>query len=219
MRAEVILTVTASNGAAIVVDLYENESISYSSNFNSVSEFTTRGAFSREFRIPATKNNVDFFGQQYNANLLNDDTTQINVLRKIDATLSVNTLPIAEGHIQFKQAVTHQDKVHEFVIAFFGETVDLARSIGDKLLKELDYTDLEHDNTFENVNAINDSSLFDGAACYTLTDRGQNWSEDTAIGSRRIFSSVNPIYTGELTLALQAKWLLNKIITEAGFTS
>ena len=27
MRAEVILTVTASNGAAVVVDLYENESI------------------------------------------------------------------------------------------------------------------------------------------------------------------------------------------------
>jgi len=217
MRPTVILTV-ASNGAAVVVDLYENESISYSSNFNSISEFTTRGAFSREFRIPATKANVDFFGQQYNANLLNDDTTQINVLRKIEATLSVDTLPIAEGHIQFKQAITQQGKMHEFVIAFFGETVDLARSIGDKLLKELDYSDLDHDNSFENVNAINDSTLFDGAACYTLTDRGQNWSEDTAIGSRRIFSSVNPIYTGELTLALQAKWLLNKIITEAGFT-
>jgi hypothetical protein len=218
MKPSVILTVKASNGAAVVVDLYENESISYSSNFNSISEFTTRGAFSREFRIPATKANVDFFGQQYNVNLLNDDTTQINVLRKIEATLSVDTLPIAEGHIQFKQAITQQGKMHEFVIAFFGETVDLARSIGDKLLKELDYSDLEHDNSFENVNAINDGSLFDGAACYTLTDRGQNWSEDTTIGSRRIFSSVNPIYTGELTLALQAKWLLNKIITEAGFT-
>jgi hypothetical protein len=218
MKPSVILTVKASNGAAVVVDLYENESISYSSNFNSVSEFTTRGAFSREFRIPATKANVDFFGQQYNANLLNDDTTQINVLRKIEATLSVDTLPIAEGHMQFKQAITQQGKMHEFVIAFFGETVDLARSIGDKLLKELDYSDLEHDNSFENVNAINDGSLFDNAICYTLTDKGQNWSEDTAIGSRRIFSSVNPIYTGELTLSLQAKWLLNKIITEAGFT-
>jgi hypothetical protein len=218
MRPTVILTVKATNGAAVVVDLYENESISYSSNFNSVSEFTTRGAFSREFRIPATKANVDFFGQQYNANLLNDDTTQINVLRKIDATLSVDTLPIAEGHIQFKQAVTHQGQIHEFVIAFFGETVDLARSIGDKLLKELDYSDLEHDNSFENVNAINDGSLFNEAMCYTLTDKGQNWSEDSAINSRRVFSSVNPIYTGELTLALQAKWLLNKIITEAGFT-
>jgi len=218
MRAEVILTVTASNGAAIVVDLYENESISYSSNFNSVSEFTTRGAFSREFRIPATKNNVDFFGQQYSPSLLNNDTTQINVLRKIDATLSVNTLPIAEGHIQFKQAVTHQDKVHEFVIAFFGETVDLARSIGDKLLKELDYTDLAHDSEYSTINDINDGTLFGGAVCYTLTDRGQNWTEDSSIGSRRIFSSVNPIYTGELTLALQAKWLMDKIITEAGFT-
>lgn len=218
MRPTVILTVAASNGTKVVVDLYENESISYSSNFNSISEFTTRGAFSREFRIPATKTNVDFFGQQYNVNLLNDDTTQINVLRKIEATLSVDTLPIAEGHIQFKQAITQQGKMHEFVIAFFGETVDLARSIGDKLLKELDYSDLEHDNSYSNVNDINDGTLFGGAACYTLTDRGQNWSEDTSIGSRRIFSSVNPIYTGELTLALQAKWLLNKIITEAGFT-
>lgn len=218
MRPEVILTVTASNGAAVVVDLYENESISYSSNFNSISEFTTRGSFSREFRIPATQNNVDFFGQQYEPSLLNDDTTQINVLRKIDAMLTVNTLPIAEGHIQFKQSVTHQGKLHEFVIAFFGETVDLARSIGDKLLKELDYTDLAHDNSFENVNAINDGSLFGDALCYTLTDRGQNWSEDSAIGSRRIFSSVNPIYTGELTLAVQAKWLMDKIISEAGFT-
>jgi len=218
MRAEVLLTVTASNGAATLVDLYENESISYSSNFNSVSEFTTRGAFSREFRIPATDNNIAFFGQQYEPSLLNNDTTQINVLRKIDATLSVNTLPIAEGHIQFKQAVTHQGKIHEFVIAFFGETVDLARSIGDKLIKELDYTDLAHENSYENVNLINAGDIFDNAICYTLTDKGQNWSEDTTIGSRRIFSSVNPIYTGELTLAVQAKWLMDKIISEAGFT-
>jgi len=217
MRPTVILTVS-SNGAQVVVDLYENESISYSSNFNSISEFTTRGAFSREFRIPATKSNVDFFGQQYDVNLLNDDTTQINVLRKIEATLSVDTLPIAEGHIQFKQAITQQGKMHEFVIAFFGETVDLARSIGDKMLKELDYTDLAHENSYENVLAINDATLFGGAICYTLTDKGQNWSEDSTLGSRRVFSSVNPIYTGELTLALQAKWLLNKIITEAGFT-
>ena len=218
MRPSVILVVTADNGAQAVVDLYENESISYSSNFNSISEFTTRGAFSREFRIPATKANVDFFGQQYNVNLLNDDTTQINVLRKIDATISVDTLPIAEGHIQFKQAITQQGKMHEFVIAFFGETVDLARSIGDKLLKELDYTDLAHENTYDNVIAINDGDLLQNAVCYTLTDKGQNWSEDSTVTSRRVFSSVNPIYTGELTLALQAKWLLNKIITEAGFT-
>lgn len=218
MRPEVILTVKASNGAAIVVDLYENESISYSSNFNSVSEFTTRGAFTREFRIPATKNNVDFFGQQYSPSLLNNDTTQINVLRKIDATLSVNTLPIAEGHIQFKQSVTHQGQIHEFVIAFFGETVDLAKSIGDKLISELDYSEFDHENTYDNVVAINDGSLFDNNICYTLTDRGQNWSEDTTVTSRRVFSSVNPVYTSELTLAVNAKWLMDKIISEAGFT-
>jgi hypothetical protein len=218
MRPTVILTVKASNGAAVVVDLYENESISYSSNFNSVSEFTTRGAFSREFRIPATKANVDFFGQQYNANLLNDDTTQINVLRKIDATLSVDTLPIAEGHIQFKQSITQQGKMHEFLIVFFGETVDLARSIGDQMISELDYSEFDHENTYDNVVDINAGDLFDYNICYTLTDRGQNWSEDTTVTSRRVFSSVNPVFTSELTLAVRAKWLMDKIISEAGFT-
>jgi hypothetical protein len=218
MRPTVILTVKASNGAATLVDLYENESISYSSNFNSVSEFTIRGAFSREFRIPATDNNVNFFGQQYEPSLVNNDTTQINVLRKIDATLSVDTLPIAEGHIQFKQAVTHQGKIHEFVIAFFGETVDLARSIGDKMISELDYSEFDHENTYDNVVDINAGDLFDNNICYTLTDKGQNWSEDTTVTSRRVFSSVNPVFTSELTLAVRAKWLMDKIISEAGFT-
>lgn len=218
MRPSVILTLKASNGAAVVVDLYENESISYSSNFNSVSEFTTRGAFSREFRIPASKTNVEFFGQQYDVNLLNNDSTQINVLRKIDATLSVDTLPIAEGHIQFKQSITQQGKMHEFLIVFFGETVDLARSIGDKMISELDYSEFDHENTHANVVDINAGDLFDFNICYTLTDRGQNWSESTTIGSRRVFSSVNPVYTSELTLAVRAKWLMDKIISEAGFT-
>ena len=86
------------------------------------------------------------------------------------------------------------------------------------MLKELDYTDLAHENSFENVNLINEGTLFDKAICYTLTDKGQNWSEDSTVTSRRIFSSVNPIYTGELTLAVQAKWLMDKIISEAGFT-
>jgi hypothetical protein len=218
MRPSVILTLKASNGAAVVVDLYENESISYSSNFNSVSEFTQRGAFSREFRIPASKTNVEFFGQQYDVNLLNNDSTQINVLRKIDATLSVDTLPIAEGHIQFKQSITQQGKMHEFLIVFFGETVDLARSIGDKMISELDYTEFDHENTHANIVDINAGDLYDYNICYTLTDRGQNWSESTTIGSRRVFSSVNPVYTSELTLAVRAKWLMDKIISEAGFT-
>jgi len=218
MRPTVILTLVANNGAKVVVDLYENESISYSSNFNSVSEFTTRGAFSREFRIPASKTNVEFFGQQYDVNLLNNDSTQINVLRKIDATLSVDTLPIAEGHIQFKQSITQQGKMHEFLIVFFGETVDLARSIGDKMISELDYSEFDHENTYDNVVDINAGDLFDYNICYTLTDRGQNWSEDTTVTSRRVFSSVNPVYTSELTLAVRAKWLMDKIISEAGFT-
>jgi hypothetical protein len=218
MRPTVILTLVADNGAKVVVDLYENESISYSSNFNSVSEFTQRGAFSREFRIPASKTNVEFFGQQYDVNLLNNDTTQINVLRKIDATLSVDTLPIAEGHIQFKQSITQQGKMHEFLIVFFGETVDLARSIGDKMISELDYSEFDHENTYDNVVDINAGDLFDYNICYTLTDRGQNWSEDTTVTSRRVFSSVNPVFTSELTLAVRAKWLMDKIISEAGFT-
>lgn len=218
MRPTVILTLRADNGAAVEVDLYENESISYSSNFNSVSEFTTRGPFSREFRIPATGNNISFFGPQFDANLLNNDGTQINTLRKIDATLTVDTLPIAEGYVQFKRSITQMGKMHEFEIAFFGEIVDVFKSIGDKLIRDLDYTDLDHTNDYATINDINSGGgVYGTNICYTLTDKGQSWSEESTANSRRIFSNVNPIYTSELTLAVNAYWLLNKIITEAGF--
>ena len=61
MRSEVILIVKDGTNDT-VLDLYENESISYSDAFTNITEFKARGSFSREFRIPATKTNVEFFG-------------------------------------------------------------------------------------------------------------------------------------------------------------
>lgn len=213
MRPTVILTVTYG-GQTAVLDLYENESISFSNAFTDITEFKARGGFSREFRIPATKTNVEFFGAQHKVGLF----STIDIKKKIDAVLTVDTLPIAEGHIQFKRSITQHGKLFEYEIAFFSEVVDAARSIGDKMISELDYSSLAHSSTWDNVVDANDGIILGGNVCYTLTDRGQNWTESNATGSRRIFSSVNPIYTNELTVAVKTKWLLDKIFSEAGFT-
>ena len=211
----VILYLTDSTGNTKAIDLYENESISYSNSFASITDFVPRGAFSREFRIPSTTTNAEFFGAQHQVGYISGG---IDLKRKITALLTVDTLPIAEGHVQFKRALTQNGKIAEYEIAFFGEIVDAARSIGDKMVSELDWSYFDHITTYDNIIDINDSVLFGGNLLYTLTDKGQNWTEAPSATGRRVLSTVNPIYANELTPAVRMDWIMDKIFSEAGFT-
>lgn len=213
--SNVILYLTDDNNISKAIDLYENESISYSNSFASISDFVPRGAFSREFRIPSTPTNATFFGAQHQVGYISGG---IDLKRKIKALLTVDTLPIAEGHVQFKRALTQQGKLFEYEIAFFGEIVDAARSIGDKMVSQLDWSYFDHVTTYDNIVDINDSVLFGGKLLYTLTDKGQNWTEAPSASGRRVLSTVNPIYSNELTPAVRMDWILDKIFEEAGFT-
>ena len=68
MMNQVILTLTDSNGNSAQIDLYENEKMYLNYKFTDLTDFSAVGSYSREFRIPASKTNVDFFGAIYNVN-------------------------------------------------------------------------------------------------------------------------------------------------------
>jgi len=99
MMNEVILTLTDSNGNAATIDLYENEKMHLNYKFTDLTDFSSVGNYSREFRIPASKTNVDFFGAIFNVNF----DGWFDFRKKVEATLTVNTIPIASGHIQVKK--------------------------------------------------------------------------------------------------------------------
>ena len=209
------LTVYNSANEPFILDLNEAEAIYLNKQFSSISDFTTRGGYSRDFRIPMTSRNSEFFSAIWNPN-----ETNFNFKTRVKATVTVDTIPIAEGHIQVKRVYSKGERWHEADIVFFSTVPNLISAIGSKKISELtNISDLNHEMIYANV--PEPSTTPANAVKYGLTDRGQKWSEleaDWAAGARPIVSTTNPLYVGDLTPFVRIKWLFDEVFSDAGFT-
>ncbi len=205
-------TFTLGNNEQFYVDLYENESISQNWSFNDISEFKAVGSYSREFRIPLTERNQQVFGAIANVNYLSADTTDTLFNTKIPAEILVNTLPIIRGHLRLMKVFKQLDRHVDLQVAFYAETPDLFRAIGEKKLSDIvALNDLNEVVNYANVTTENADRI------WTLCDRAQLWSNGVEADSRPIRNASNPVYPADLTPAVSWWFLLKNIIAEAGF--
>ena len=200
------------------VDLYENAPINLNYRFTDVSQVNkSKGSFSQTFRVPATKDNLDFFGGVINPDVRESSgliNATWNVKKKVRAELAYKTIPIMDGSIQLKRVVRQKKQYYDLELVFFGESVDIAQSIGQKKLSDLTLTTVDHDVTLVNIVASwfeSGSFPLNGDVKYGIMDKGSNWSGE-------IWTSSDPLLQAELTPYLRAYYILNKIFTEAGFT-
>jgi len=215
MINEVILTLTDFDGNAATIDLYENEKMHLNYKFTDLTDFSSVGNYSREFRIPASKTNVDFFGAIFNVNF----DGWFDFRKKVEATLTVNTIPIASGHVQVKKLYWQSGKLFEFEVVFFGEVPNLARLLNEKKLRDIESIvngDLDYDLLHANVETPpNDHTIL------TLCDK---WNlTATNVEGQPVYSSViggqptyKPLYVGHLTPAVSAYYLFDQILKDAG---
>lgn len=275
------------------VELYVEESISQNWRFTDISNFGTTGSFSREFRIPATENNLQLFGIVSEVNF-NDEQNYFHT--KLRAEIRLNTFPLVVGHVRLMRTYTQNAKHVDLEISFYAETPDLTRNLGEKKLKQISSLQLlKHPIAFDVVTntecviasggllgsvgigattaqipeqlSLNlflgntmrftngtdtatrvitgtngsgtsvdivswniglnedytggtweliDNGILD-VVRYALCDRGQNWDATGAANSRPIFDSNVPLYAGDMTPHVNAWWLFQNIISEAGF--
>ena len=215
MMNQVILTLTDYDGNSAQIDLYENEKMHLNYKFTDLTNFSAVGSYSQEFRIPASATNVDFFGAIFNVNF----NGWFDFRKKVEATLTVNTIPIASGHIQVKKLYWQKGKLFEFEVVFFGEVPNLARVLNEKKLRDiesivagdLDY-DLLHANVETPPNANTILTLCDKWNLTTYNTEGQPIysPSDTS------FDNYKPLYVGHLTPAVKAKYLFEQIMKDAG---
>jgi len=215
MMNEVILTLTDSNGNSAILDLYENEKMHLNYKFTDITDFASVGNYSQEFRVPASKTNTDFFGAIFNVNF----DGWFDFRKKVDAVLTVNTIPIASGHIQVKKLYWQSGKLFEFEVVFFGEVPNLARLLNEKKLKDIESIvagDLDYDLLHANVETPpNDHTIL------TLCDK---WNlTATNVEGQPVYSTViggqptyKPLYVGHLTPAVKAQYLFDQILADAG---
>lgn len=192
------------------LDLYENESISQNWKFQDLSNFTAQGAFSREFRLPFSETNKEALGALFDNNV--EQGAENYFFYKLPAEIRVDTLPIATGYLRVRKVYKQMGKLHEVEVAFYAETPDLVRTIGEKKLSDIAaLTDLNEVANYANVTVETADRI------WALCDRGQKWSNDNSAGSRPITDPSNPVYAGELTPSVSWWFLLRNIVTEAGF--
>jgi hypothetical protein len=201
-----------------LVDLYDNETISLQFNFSDIKDLKPRGSYSRTFRIPATQNNGQLFG------FVQENTYQFadfNPKRKLNAIITVDTIPILEGSCQFKASYTSNGEVSEYEIVFFGNVIDFFKNVGDADFKGYIAQQLQTDHNFivsyDNIQLINDGET---DIHLGLTDRGQNWVGNVNDANSRSINStdVNVVAkAGELTPFVSARYIFNKIMSLSGF--
>ena len=217
---DVILTVYDQQNNGFIVDLYGQDTISMNFNFNSITTLEAGDVYSQEFRIPATQNNCDLFGLQSDFNIVHRN----DIRRKFKAVLTVDTIPISEGFVQFKKSFIKNGKMSDFSIVFFGDSVDLGTNLKDLDFTVLDYTDAEHQMSYDNVWLVNDGGIVGGndysdhKLMWTLIDRGQqfitfpsNYAGTFVNADYTSVSNSNRIDVTDLTPCLKGTYLIDRI--------
>lgn len=212
---QVILTLTDNDGNSAILDLYENEKMHLNYKFTDITDFASVGNYSQEFRVPASKTNTDFFGAIFNVNF----DGWFDFRKKVEAVLTVNTIPIASGHIQVKKLYWQTGKLFEFEVVFFGEVPNLARLLNEKKLKDIESIvagDLDYDLLHANVETPpNEHTIL------TLCDK---WNLTASnVEGQPVYSTViagqptyKPLYVGHMTPAVKAQYLFDEIMNDAG---
>jgi hypothetical protein len=219
-----LILYTQDNEVPVLVDLYENENISLNWSFNDIKDLAPRGNYSRTFRIPFTQTNASIFG------FIQENTFQFsgfNPKRKINASITVDTIPIIEGYVQFKAAYTSNGEVSDLEIVFFGNTVNFFKTIGDADFKNYIASELQIDYpievTFDSIDIV---AAYDDIQ-FGITDRGNKWIGNSySTEGRSIY--LNPydspdalyqkaIKVHELTPFVRARYIFDKIFALSGF--
>lgn len=208
MNGEVQLIVGETN--ATYLDLFENESISQNWRYTDLNNFQSLGAFSREFRVPHTDNNQKALGALFDVNVNSGTSNYFHY--KLPAQICVDTLPIAIGYVRVRKVYQQKGGVNEIELAFYAETPDLFKTVGQKKLKDIsNLSNFDEAVIYANVTDISSERI------WTLIDRGQLWSEGGQAGTRRITDNAAPLYATDLTPALSWWYLLRMIVKDAGF--
>lgn len=183
------------------IDISENEAFPITWNIADIRNPDKRNAsYTKTLRIPGTANNNRLFGWLFDVNVT---ANRFNPNKKVNCVVLNDTIPILEGNIQLLSidVKDRSDVVYE--CAVMGNIIDLFTNIGDKELRELDFS--EYDHTLRYSTLSDSWSAGPGSGyVYPMIDYGKsdhaNWNIE------------------DFFPAIYAKTYLDKIIQAAGYT-
>ena len=162
-------------GVETEIDLFGDETISITLTVDDLRDFGNKNAsFTKDFDLPATKNNNKFFEQVYNL----DVDSSYNPRAKTEAVISDDGVVIFSGSMYLNE-VLEKNGLIVYRVNIFSEVINFIDALGESTLADLDYTDLAHTYNATNVaNSWSDQGIqltaggFTDNVFYPLIDTG-----------------------------------------------
>lgn len=132
---------TYVEGRQEFIELYGNEDIELQVAFAEIQDITKKNsAFTKEFKVPGTKNNNYIFNYYYDFNSV---YLNWNPSKKFEADLLYDGYELYNGYVRLNSvSINKLEKVYS--VTFYNGVGDVAANIGDKFLRELDLSSLSH---------------------------------------------------------------------------
>jgi hypothetical protein len=132
---------TYVDGNQKFIELYGNEEIDMEVSFAEIQDITKKNsAFTKEFKVPGSKNNNYIFNYFFD---INQVFTDWNPKKKFEADLIYDGYEIYNGYVRLNSvSINKIEKVYS--ITFYSAVGDLVANIGDKALCNVDTTSLNH---------------------------------------------------------------------------
>jgi hypothetical protein len=185
-----------------------------------------RSPYSKQFVVPGTKQNNVIFENYYEVNGLD-----FNPLSKVDCVVSYRGVDIFRGFLRLN-AVNVFDTYVEYELFIMGNVGDFGSEIKEFLLRDCNWTDLNHDLVYSAVTLSweakdNDTDgLFGGKVIYPLINWGLNYPDgssipqfsfDTVSGTSFTLSG-NPVPPSYFKPALRLKTIVDKVMDLTTYT-
>ena len=128
----------------VFLDLYQNEPMTMSFSFAEIQDITLKNsAFSQSFSLPGTKKNNEVFDYYYDVNSI---PTNFNPNEKFPAIITWDGQEILQGNLRLENVTITEEEI-VYSVTFYNQVGDLTANIGDKFLREVDLTSVDHPYT------------------------------------------------------------------------
>ena len=245
VQLKVYPQVGALDSEAIFLDLYETQPIKLNLSIEDITSADATSVFSRTFKVPATRDNNEFFQNAWEL-----DGIDFDITIKKPAQILVDGTEFKVGHVRLQKIYSNedQDKI-DYELLFLGETRDFSSIIADKPMCQLVMTDFDWpDNPVAYTNAAdfigpfgyNDIAVSwnafpenasltagyaDGDLLFPLIDHGNTYTgitPDQGVisidGTGKFTQPGNALALDRFKPMIRAKRLWDQIFEDSGYT-
>ena len=170
VQLKVYPSVGAPVNSCVFLDLYETQPIKLTLSIEDITSADATSVFSRTFKVPATRDNNEFF-----ENVWELDGIDFDITIKKPAEILVDGAEFKTGHVRLQKIFTNedQDKI-DYELLFLGETRDFSSAVGETTMCQLQFTDFDWKDAEGNV-YLNYTNAADFATNIGAQDVQDSW--------------------------------------------